>query len=108
MASPLYEDNVTAVVKADSPVALSVRAAHTVRIMRQVMKEIGLEINERKTQIPILNPALLPHGGFRRRPGTPFLGTRARRTKQYQQAERVDRSLLENPGELSPRVAGSN
>ena len=58
----IYADHVSSVVMADSPEELTLRAAHTMRIMHQVTKEIGLEIMDRKTQNLLLNSALQPQG----------------------------------------------
>ena len=99
----LYADDVTSVIKADTLEELTRRARLTMSIMQDIMRQIGLRINEQKTQNLLLDPTVLPRGSFRRQVGTTFPSTRTRRAQQYRQAAACDRTILEfDPWEDEP------
>ena len=91
----IYADDVTTIIFADTLGELAERAVQTMKIMKHGMKRIGLQINEAKTQNIVLDPAVLPKGAFRRGPGTTHLGTRERRRRQYCQAAKFDKTIVD-------------
>ena len=98
----IYADDVTSIVTADTEDELKLRAHRTVRWIKEILKDMALELNEKKTANMLVTPYYLPEGLYRRRPGITQLGTKQRQRKLHELEAKLDKTILDFDPFLEP------
>ena len=91
----IYADDITCKVSADDEGTLKQRACLVSGMVRRILQELPLELNERKTENEVITPLLLQKGIYRRGPSEKTTSTKKRREAIQKYERKAQRSATE-------------
>ena len=77
----IYADDITCIIQAENKELLQYRAHKLVAMVRSIMREMSLQLNEQKTVNLILSPHFLPRGIYRGEQGGETITAKKRKRK---------------------------
>ena len=104
----VFADDITLLITARSLSELRIAAARNVTYIRQILRELSLELSDEKTKNIILSPTLLPDGIFRRSSDLRFQATKKRRVEQHRKVGAIMTRVLDFDPEEDIPMADMN